>query len=367
MTNCMSLDAKIEFDTRRLNALETLAAQMSKAVTLAMSVDQQTLIEELVGTAVELDELWKQELKNSNGRSEILSMCVKSTMDSNDKLEQQKALLEKVVKEMEANVVSSSSSYDPVEDKHNINVHAATEKLKSSRVYKDTRGNGTPTLVKSDDFSPRINEKNLKEVFKYSNYYSKDQMGQLVSQQVLKWHKRGVPQLLAYQSNNDSRLKKAAKNLDEMVKKVPKWLVVKNAISRLIASKEAAEAQIQQAALDRATLQARQDQERRDQRRALENAKRVREDLRDAMHQFRTKKPNLAPIAPTTRVHVNLEPIDEYDMNDGFAVKDHESEPDSASSSESEDESSSDDELGALSDAVNDLDVGNAAVESLDE
>jgi len=358
MTNCMSLGAKIEFDNRRINALENIAEIMSKLLdTLCdKKKNHNELVEQLVGTANELDDLWKQEYKNANGRSDILMMINDSNRRDMDKLEQQKTLLEKRIKELEGG--SNSGSFD-LDEKH-ININAP-HNLETKSLCKDTRGR-TPPSVKSTDFTPRINKKNLKEVFKCSNYYSLEEARNLVAERLLRWRKRSIPELLNSQSTNEARLKKASNDLERMVSQVPKWLVIRVAIVKLMASKTEAEAALQQAALDRAALQERQEKEKRDQRRALENAKRVREDMRDAMSSFRNKRPAVAPPI----FHANPLVFDEYDYSDGFAVKDHESEPAGSDSwSESEDESS-DADIGALSDAVNGLDVGEAAVENLD-
>jgi len=286
-------------------------------------------------------------------------------------------------------VVSSSSSLDSEEDKKHDNYDSILDaKVKSMIQSAFLESKTNPTHIggarldrsdekinlskknpsglnhldkKSVEFIPKINKKNLKEVFKYTNYYSRSEVEKLVGERILKWRLRSMPELLNLQSTNDSRLKKAENDLAQLTKKVPKWLVAKRAILRLLASKQEAEAAAEQAALDRATLLARQEQEKRDQRRALENAKRAREDLRDAMMQFRTKKPHVPPVS----VHFSEPIADEYDLRDGFAVEDHESESGTSSSSESSDESS-DDEVGALSDAITDLEVGEATVENLD-
>jgi len=367
MTNCLGMDVKGQFDNRRFNALESLAETMSKVV----NTEYYSIVEDVVSTANQLDELWKQECKNASRRGDFLQMISDAAMRNNNELEQQKTILEKRIQELEANVVSSSSSLDSEDKKHDNNYYVLPDTKNKKSMPSESKPThiGGAGLVQSDEknkkskeFIPKINKKNLKEVFKYSNYYSQSKLENLVSERILRWHKRSIPELMNSLSTNDARLKKAEHELNQVVAKVPKWLIVKLAITRLVASKKAAEAALEQAALDRAALQARQDKERRDQRIRLENAKRAHEDIRDSMMHFRSKKPSIEPV----HVHFS-EAANEYDYDDGFTAHDHESEPDSESSSESEDKSSSDDELGALSDAVNDLDVGEAAVENLDE
>jgi len=353
MSNCMSLDAKLEFDDRRIKLLELVASEMSKGLE-QLSEDKQYLVNDLVTTTNELDELWKQEYKNSNSRNDILMKIIESNYRDYDRLDQQKTLLEqekllleKRIKELEANVVSSSSSNNLEEKKHDY-----PKAFPSTSMYADAG---------SSAFRPRITEEKLKEVFRHSNYYSREQFNELVSEQVVKWHRKSIPQLLDNKSANDSRLKKAENDLALIWKNVPKWLVIKFAIVRLTTSKKATELAAERAAIERATLKLKQEQEQRDQRRKLEKTKRAHEDLRDSMFRMRSKKPAIDPV----HVHFKEPAIDEYDYNDGFAVKDHESEHGEESWNEATDKTS-DDDIAALSDAVDGLDVGEAAVENLD-
>jgi len=352
MSNYMSLDARCEFDTRRIKLLEEVCNLMAKGVG-HIPDDKFSIVNDLATTANTIDELWKQEYKNSNSRNDILMKIIESNYRDYDKLDQQKTLLEqekllleKRIKELEANVASSSSSNNLEEKKHDY-----PKAFPSTSMYSDAG---------SSTFRPRITEEKLKEVFKHWNYYSREQFMSLVGEQVVKWYRRSIPQLLDSKSANDARLQKAKNDLALIWKNVPKWLVIKFAITELTKSKEAIELSNQRAAIDRATLKLKQEKEQRDQRRKLEKTKRMHEDLRDSMFGMRSKKPAIDPV------HVHFqEPIaDEYDYSDGFVVKDHESEHGEESWNEATDKTSSDDDIAALSDAVDGLDVGEATGKS---
>src|SRR5690349_7037866 len=101
---------------RRIETIQTISDLMTKLLE-EVKAESHHLVEEIVGSADKLDELWKQEYKNANGRQDILHKILDSNMKNMDQLEQQKKLLEqekllleKKIKELEANVVSSSSS-----------------------------------------------------------------------------------------------------------------------------------------------------------------------------------------------------------------------------------------------------------------
>jgi len=135
-----------------------------------------------------LDELWKQESKNTDGRIDILTMIIKSTMNDSDRLEQLNTKLEKRIQELEANVVSSSSSSDSEDKKHNVSIDSHVKEIIKSAYHKSISETKNPHIGGARlDQSDEKNSKKLKDVFKYWNYYSRDQMEKKVSEQFFKW------------------------------------------------------------------------------------------------------------------------------------------------------------------------------------
>jgi len=200
---------------------------------------------------------------------------------------------------------------------------------------------------------PVISEKNMNYLFNPKNYYGDTEFANLVGLKMIQWERRGNPQLDSMLTTNDKFFLQATSIVRNLMSKIPLNLVVQAALRQSIANNLTKYRAAEEARIAKARLDARQERERREQRRKIEDAKRMREDLSDAMYGMSPKRPTPPPVSvrfaqPVQDSRPEQEGFqDDYDYGDGFAVEDHDSQPE-------------DDDLGALSDAVEAMNVHDA-------